>query len=142
MADDPHHRTDPALERNRLAHTVCVIHGDPSPHNTIATTHGGHVVDLERCCIGPPEWDQATVAFQSDTFTDPPRRWDAFRSAYGTDVTTWCGYPLLRDIRSLELCLFALRHADLSPHARNQADYRLACLRGHQGDRPWRWVAP
>ncbi|WP_216915062.1 phosphotransferase [Nocardia noduli] len=120
----------------------CVIHGDPSPHNTVATTHGGHMVDLERCCIGPPEWDQATIAFQSDTLADPSARWYAFRDAYGADVTRWDGYPVLRDIRSLELCLFALRHAAVSAHARHQADYRLACLRGQHGNRPWRWVAP
>ncbi|MFD3743122.1 SAM-dependent methyltransferase [Nocardia sp. NPDC058633] len=36
----------------------CVIHGDPSPANTMAAPTGGHVVDLERCCIGPPQWDK------------------------------------------------------------------------------------
>ncbi|MFC8046762.1 phosphotransferase [Nocardia sp. NPDC057353] len=120
----------------------CVIHGDPSPHNTVAAAHGGHVVDLERCAIGPPEWDQATVAFQSDTLSDPPSRWAAFRDSYGADVTEWHSYPILRDIRSLELCLFALRHATVSDHARAQADYRLACIRSRRGERPWRWIAP
>ncbi|MFC8529402.1 phosphotransferase enzyme family protein [Nocardia sp. NPDC057227] len=120
----------------------CVIHGDPSPHNTVAAAHGGHVVDLERCCIGPPEWDQTTVAFQSDTLSDPPSRWHAFRDAYGADVTEWSGYAVLRDVRSLELCLFALRHASAGDHARAQADYRLTCIRGERGPRPWKWVAP
>ncbi|WP_181697840.1 phosphotransferase enzyme family protein [Nocardia sp. GTS18] len=120
----------------------CVIHGDPSPANTMAAPTGGHVVDLERCCIGPPQWDQATVAFQSDTLSDPPARWEQFVDAYGCDVTDWEGYPVIRDVRSFELCLFALRHAAVSEHARRQADYRLACLHGHQGQRPWAWVAP
>ncbi|WP_433635492.1 phosphotransferase enzyme family protein [Nocardia sp. CA-120079] len=120
----------------------CVIHGDPSPANTMAAPQGGHVVDLERCCIGPPQWDQATVAFQSDTLSDPPSRWARFRDAYGADVTAWEGYTVIRDVRSFELCLFALRHAGVSAHARAQADYRLACLRGQKGERPWNWVAP
>ncbi|MFE7723704.1 phosphotransferase [Nocardia rhizosphaerihabitans] len=120
----------------------CVIHGDPSPANTMAAAAGGHVVDLERCCIGPPQWDQATVAFQSDTLSDPPQRWRQFADAYGSNVTDWQGYPVIRDIRSFELCLFALRHAAVSDHARRQADYRLACLRGRRGKRPWGWVAP
>ncbi|MFE1591697.1 phosphotransferase enzyme family protein [Nocardia sp. NPDC058705] len=120
----------------------CVIHGDPSPANTMAAATGGHVVDLERCCIGPPQWDQATVAFQSDTLSDPTARWEQFADAYGSDITNWEGYPVIRDVRSFELCLFALRHAAISDHARHQADYRLACLRGHQGLRPWKWVAP
>ncbi|MEU2257684.1 phosphotransferase [Nocardia xishanensis] len=120
----------------------CVIHGDPSPANTIAAATGGHVVDLKRCCIGPPQWDQATVAFQSDTLSDPPARWEQFADAYGSDVTEWPGYPVIRDVRSFELCLFALRHAALSDHARRQADYRLACLHGQRGERPWGWVAP
>ncbi|MEV0076176.1 phosphotransferase [Nocardia neocaledoniensis] len=122
--------------------TWCVIHGDPSPANTMATATGGHVVDLERCCIGPPQWDQATVVFQSDTLSDPPQRWEQFAAAYGSDVTDWEGYPVIRDVRSFELCLFALRHAAISDHARHQANHRLACLRGLQGERPWRWVAP
>ncbi|MFE7796776.1 phosphotransferase enzyme family protein [Nocardia sp. NPDC057440] len=120
----------------------CVIHGDPSPANTMMAAHGGHVVDLERCCIGPPQWDQATCAFQSDTLSDPPSRWEAFRDAYGADVTEWEGYTVIRDVRSFELALFALRHAAVSAHARAQADYRLACLRGHRGPRPWKWIAP
>ncbi|MCU1640930.1 MAG: hypothetical protein JWN03_1205 [Nocardia sp.] len=120
----------------------CVIHGDPSPANTMDSASGGHVVDLERCCIGPAEWDQATVAFQSDTLSDPPSRWEEFSEAYGADVTEWDGYAVIRDVRSFELCLFALRHAAVSSHARNQADHRLACLRGQRGPRPWKWVAP
>ncbi|AUG79296.1 hypothetical protein CFP65_4552 [Kitasatospora sp. MMS16-BH015] len=120
----------------------CVIHGDPSPHNTMATPDGAHLVDLERFSVGPRQWDQATVMFQSDTLADPPARWEAFRDAYGEDVTTWCSYTTIRDIRSFELALFALRHADKSDHARHQADYRLACLMGRGGDRPWGWVAP
>ncbi|MFD4353581.1 phosphotransferase enzyme family protein [Nocardia sp. NPDC058518] len=120
----------------------CVIHGDPSPANTMAAATGGHVVDLERCCIGPPQWDQATVAFQSETLSDPLDRWERFANAYGSGVTDWKGYPVIRDIRSFELCLSALRHAEVSDHARRQADYRLGCLRGQRGQRPWGWTAP
>ncbi len=39
-------------------------------------------MDLERCCIGPTQWDQATVAFQSDTLSDPVLLWDQFADAY------------------------------------------------------------
>jgi hypothetical protein len=88
------------------------------------------------------QWDQATIAFQSDTLAEPPAYWEEFRDAYGTDVTAWDGYALIRDIRSLGLALFALRHADTSEHARSQADYQFACLMGRHGGRPWKWVAP
>jgi hypothetical protein len=119
-----------------------VIHGDPSSGNTLRAPHGGHLVDLESCCMGPAEWDQTVIAVQSDTLLEPPSHWDAFRQAYGADVTAWAGYQVIRDVRSLQLCLFALRHAHVSDHARKQADYRLECLRGLWGDRPWNWVAP
>lgn len=119
-----------------------VIHGDPSPANTMQTPRGDHVVDLESCCVGPAEWDQATIALQTDTMVDPPSRWETFRQAYGADVTEWPGYQVIRDARRLQLCLFALRHADLSDHARKQANYRLECLRGVRGSHHWRWVAP
>lgn len=120
----------------------CVIHGDPSPHNTMYVVGSAYLVDLERMSIGPRQWDQATAAFQHDTLSEPAAYWEQFRDAYGHDVTAWDGYQLLRDIRSMELCLFALRHADKSDHARSQADYRLRCLMGRHGARPWKWVAP
>jgi Ser/Thr protein kinase RdoA (MazF antagonist) len=119
-----------------------VIHADPSTHNTMRGNGGTYLVDLEGVSIGPRQWDQAVIAVQSDTQADPPSAWEEFRDAYGEDVTTWDGYALLRDIRSLTLCLFALRHAHTSEHAREQADYRLACLMGRHGPRPWKWVAP
>lgn len=120
----------------------CVIHADPSPHNTMRTAEGTYLVDLEGVAVGPRQWDQATIAFQSDTLAELPAYWEEFRDAYGADVTAWDGYGLIRDIRSLGLALFALRHADTSEHARSQADYRLACLMGRHGERPWKWVAP
>lgn len=65
------------------------------------------------------------------------------------DVTTWPGYHVIRDIRSLCTTLFALRHATASPEGRAQADHRLACLRGTAGPSPkpwsarkWQWARP
>jgi hypothetical protein len=120
----------------------CVIHADPSHHNTMRGPDGTYLVDLEGVAIGPRQWDQAIIAVQSDTQDAPPSAWEEFRAAYGRDVTAWDGYSLLRDIRSMSLALFTLRHAGASEHARSQADYRLACLMGRHGPRPWKWVAP
>ncbi|MGW4690979.1 phosphotransferase family protein [Kitasatospora cineracea] len=122
---------------------TCVIHGDSGPGNTMVTASGPHLIDLERLSIGHREWDQATAAWQTDTFGAPADSYAAFRQVYRADVTQWTsGYTLIRDVRSLSACLFSLRHADKSDAARTEANYRLDCLRGQAGDRPWAWARP
>ncbi|MFC8449479.1 phosphotransferase family protein [Kitasatospora sp. NPDC057223] len=122
---------------------TCVIHGDSGPGNTMVTPNGPHLIDLERLSIGHREWDQATAAWQTDTFGAPTDAYAAFRQVYRSDVTQWAhGYRMIRDVRSLSACLFSLRHADKSTAARAEADHRLACIQGLAGDRPWQWARP
>lgn len=119
----------------------CVIHGDAGPGNTMATAAGVFLIDWERLSIGPREWDQATAAWHRDVFGANPDDYTAFAHVYGNDITTWPGYPVIRDIRSLCTTLFALRHAAASPEGRAEADHRLACLHGAAGPAPKPWSA-
>ncbi|MFJ4679068.1 phosphotransferase family protein [Kitasatospora sp. NPDC088783] len=119
----------------------CVIHGDAGPGNTMATAAGTFLIDWERISIGHREWDQATAAWHRDTFGASPDDYTAFAHVYGSDVTTWPGYTLIRDVRSLCTTLFALRHATASPEARTEADHRLACIQGTAGPTPRPWAA-
>ncbi|MEU9041534.1 MULTISPECIES: aminoglycoside phosphotransferase family protein [unclassified Kitasatospora] len=120
-----------------------VIHGDAWGGNVAVTATTSYLLDFERSSLGPPEWDLTSTAVGHGTFgTVSDDQYAAFCDAYGTDVTAWAGYPVLRDIRELRVTCFALQAAARDPERyRDQAHYRLACLQGDHGSRPWGWAA-
>lgn len=56
------------------------------------------------------------------------------------DITTWDGFDTLRDIRELRKVTFAWQMAAERPDLAGQASYRLRCIQGKHGPRPWGWV--
>jgi aminoglycoside phosphotransferase (APT) family kinase protein len=119
----------------------CAVHGDAWRGNVAATDDGPVLLDLERFAYGPPEWDLASVAVNYTTFgTVTAEEWTGFCDRYGQDVTTWSGFDVLRDIRELRKVTFAVQLAEQRPDIAEQAGYRLACLRGECGARPWGWT--
>jgi aminoglycoside phosphotransferase (APT) family kinase protein len=119
-----------------------VVHGDAWVGNVAATADGRVIwLDLERCSIGPPEWDliNTTLRYTSfawitaDTYRDFCRR-------YGYDVTSWDGFTLLRDIRELRMTCYTAQRAAEDSNARAEAELRVRCLRGGHGPRPWSWT--
>ncbi|MEW2401347.1 aminoglycoside phosphotransferase family protein [Streptomyces sp. NPDC046862] len=120
----------------------CVIHGDAWGGNTAVTSSGAFLLDFERTAVGPPEWDLTSTAVAADTFGKLSRpAYAKFCEAYGHDVMDWAGYPTLRDIRELRLTSFALQTANDDSAMLEQARYRIACVRGLAGPRPWGWKA-
>ncbi|MEY9938580.1 phosphotransferase enzyme family protein [Streptacidiphilus sp. MAP5-3] len=122
----------------------CVVHGDAWGGNVAVLDDGmALLLDFERTSVGPPEWDLTSTAISRGTFSQlGAGDYRAFCDAYGgTDVLDWPGYPMMRDIRELRLVCFALQTALQHPHAREQARFRLDCLRGQRGPRPWNWTA-
>jgi aminoglycoside phosphotransferase (APT) family kinase protein len=119
---------------------TCAVHGDAWGGNVVATDSGPILLDLERFAVGPPEWDLVSIAVDHFTFcavTAAER--EAVCQRYGHDVTEWPGYETLRDIRELRKVTFAVQMAAQHPHVRDQAAYRVACLQGKRGPRPWHW---
>jgi aminoglycoside phosphotransferase len=117
----------------------CVVHGDAWGGNFVRTNDGRVVLlDLERCSVGPPEWDLILTAidYTSLGWLDYPE-YAEFVAAYGHDVTIWDGYATLRDIREFRITLFAAQVAADNPAAQEQAAHRIACLHGERGPRPW-----
>ncbi|MEH1124727.1 phosphotransferase enzyme family protein [Micromonospora sp. CPCC 206061] len=116
------------------------VHGDAWGGNIVATTTGPVVLDLERFSYGPPEWDLASIAVDHFTFGSLTEgEWATFCDHYGHDVTDWEGYGTLRDARELRKVTFAAQMADQHPRLRDQARYRLRCIQGQEGGRPWHW---
>jgi aminoglycoside phosphotransferase (APT) family kinase protein len=120
----------------------CAIHGDAWAGNVVVTDDSGPVLlDLERFAHGPPEWDLTSIAVGYTTFGDvTAQQWAQFSDRYGYDVTTWDGFEVLRDARELRKVTFAVQVAGQQPHLAAQAAYRLACVQGRHGPRPWGWT--
>ena len=118
-----------------------VVHGDAWAGNVAVTPNGtAFLLDFERTATGPHEWDLACTAVACKT--SGPVSNQAYRRycrAYGRDVTEWPGYPTLRGARELRLTCFAAQTAAQYPSARAHAVYRLECLKGLHGRRPWSW---
>jgi Ser/Thr protein kinase RdoA (MazF antagonist) len=132
------------LLRNRFASLppgmpTSVVHGDAWIGNIAATEDRRVLLDFERCSVGPPEWDLIQSAMKVSSFRSASaKEYVEFAASYGHDVTTWPGFPTLRDIRELRMTAMAAQMAAADPakyHA--QAVHRLACLRGERGPRPW-----
>lgn len=121
---------------------ACVVHGDAWVGNVVSTADGqGVLLDLERCSIGPPEWDLVSTAIKHTTFGwVSAADYANFARVYGHDVTGWAGFELLRDIRELRMAAYVCQHAAEHPPARDEAALRVASLRGNAGPRPWAWT--
>lgn len=118
----------------------CVVHGDAWCGNVVITTGSTRVLlDLERCSLGPPEWDLVSTAVEYVTTARiDTKEWDTYCETYGYDVTSWEGFDILRDIRELRQTTMAAQVAATDPQRyADQAAHRLACLRGQRGPRPW-----
>lgn len=108
-----------ALDRLTSVLGIGVIHGDVSPSNALATTEGLRFIDLDFVARGPLEYDLAGAArrlrngrLDAETYRD-------FCDAYGFDVRSWEGTPLLDRLAELGGLAFAIwdhrqRGADLS----------------------------
>ena len=121
----------------------CVIHGDAWVGNVVTTDDNRTILlDLERCSIGPPEWDLISTAIKHTSFAWVSEvDYRDFCRRYGHDVTTWGGFNLVRDIRELRMSCYLAQHSAEDPTAQHEAEFRVACLAGRRGPRPWAWEA-
>lgn len=119
-----------------------VVHGDAWVGNVVTTEDGRTVLlDLERCSIGPPEWDLVSTAIKHTSFGwISEREYRDFTENYGHDVTTWEGFELFRDVRELRMACYLAQRGAGHPPARDEAALRTECLRGVHGPRPWAWT--
>ncbi|MFF2503538.1 aminoglycoside phosphotransferase family protein [Streptomyces sp. NPDC058067] len=118
----------------------CVVHGDAWVGNIARTATGPVLMDFERASFGPPEWDLVSTALKlTTTGSVSTSEYAEFCAAYGTDVTEWAGFELFAGARELRMTTYAAQHAATHPEWRREAKYRVDCLRGRAGGRPWQW---
>ena len=119
-----------------------MVHGDAWAGNVVATDDGRVILlDLERCSIGPPEWDLVSTAVKYITYGLIGRaEYQPFCDAYGLDVTALSGFAVIRDIRELRMTCYVAQQAAADPSFQREARLRIGCLRGCCGHRPWPWT--
>lgn len=122
---------------------TCVVHGDAHGSNIVAVDDGSVVLlDFERMAIGPPEWDLVSIAVENDSTTwCTDDDYAEFVEGYGEDVKKWPQYELVRSIRELRMTCYIAELASDQPAAREETTFRIDCLRGVHGRRPWPWKA-
>ncbi|MFE9661808.1 phosphotransferase [Streptomyces sp. NPDC005955] len=117
----------------------CVVHGDAWLGNVVLTPDPV-LIDFERACVGPPEWDLVATAAKIGTVgTVTSAEYADFCTSYGTDVTAWAGYELMSAVRELRMVSYAVRYAVGRPGWHADAQQRVDSLRGRRGPRPWNW---
>ncbi len=116
-----------------------VIHGDFHTGNGLLRPDQPPILcDLDGVGIGPREWDLTPIAHGAQRFGRTPADHHAFAAAYGFDVTEWDGWPVLRDVRELQLVTSVLDNIGGRPDVADQLALRLHSILA--GDRTITWT--
>jgi aminoglycoside phosphotransferase len=109
-----------------------MIHGDAWRGNLLRDGHRVVLADWDAVSTGPREIDLIPT-LQGPRFGLPEHQRDAFIAAYGHDIRSWDGYPMLRDIRALSTTSALLRDGHADPAAHRELEVRLGSLRTGNG---------
>ena len=113
------------------------IHGDAHTKNLL-TDHGQVVLlDFEAAAAGPREWDLLPTAIAVDRYGLPEEEYREFADAYGFDVRTWPGYPVLREVRELTMTTWIMQNVGESQAVAAEFALRVASLRERDSKRAW-----
>ncbi len=105
-----------------------MIHGDAWRGNLLRDENRVVLADWDAVSTGPPETDLIPT-LQARRFGLPESQRDAFIAAYGYDIRSWTGYPILREIRELSTLSALLRDGHFDPAAQRELQVRLRSLR-------------
>ncbi|MDQ1248110.1 MAG: hypothetical protein QG597_2482 [Actinomycetota bacterium] len=131
--------------RGRLAGLVfptrpSPVHGDAHIENLMRERDGGiRLIDFEGFAFGQREWDLAVsgVEYLSARWvTDEQYR--QFVDGYGTDITAWSGFEVLRDVQELNMTTWLSQNVHEGPHVAEEFERRLRSLRDDTSRRVWR----
>jgi hypothetical protein len=84
------------------------IHGDVSPSNVMRTPSGPRLIDLDWVGWAPREYDLSSASRRVASGEISKRTYARFCAAYGFDVRSWPGLPLLDRIADLGGVAFRL----------------------------------
>jgi aminoglycoside phosphotransferase (APT) family kinase protein len=105
-----------------------MIHGDAYRGNLLRDGNRVVLADWDEVSTGPREIDLIPT-LQGTRFGLPSHSRDAFIAAYGHDIRSWSGYPVLREIRELSTTTALLREGHANETAQRELQLRLRSLR-------------
>jgi hypothetical protein len=112
-----------------------MIHGDAWRGNLLRDGSRVVLADWDAVSTGPREIDLIPT-LQAPRFGLPKDERDAFIAAYGHDIRSWSGYPILLEIRELSTLSALLRDGHSDSAARRELQIRIRSLRTAD-DRQW-----
>jgi hypothetical protein len=95
------------------------------------------LIDFEAAAVGPREWDLLPTSIAVQRYGLPEARYQEFAAAYGFDVRTWDGYPVLRGIREVTMTTWIMQNVLESEAIADEFALRVACLRERDSERSW-----
>ncbi|NGM14227.1 aminoglycoside phosphotransferase family protein [Verrucosispora sp. CWR15] len=100
---------------------IGVVHGDAHVGNVLA----GRLCDFDSLAIGPREWDLVPLVHSAIRFGDPSEPYERFAAAYGFDLATSPSWPLLREVRELQLVTSVMDKLPGRPEVAQTLGHRL-----------------
>jgi len=114
------------------------VHGDAHTSNLIQRPDGQLIlIDFERFGYGPPESDLAVTATEHLVGWHGEAQYARFCQAYGFDVMTWEGFPVIRAINDLKMTTWLMQNVHGSDRLAQEFRNRLASLHDRNAPRAW-----
>lgn len=112
-----------------------VVHGDAHVQNLMIAGERPVLIDFERVAWGQPEWDLAKTATEFELagfYTSD--QYQEFVDAYGFDVTTWPGFPVLRSAVGLGMTTWLMQNVQHDATIAAEYRKRVLTLRGRSSE--------
>jgi hypothetical protein len=116
---------------------AAVAQGDPQHRNALRDGQSTVLCDWDTVAFGQPEWDLVTVEIHCRRFGYEPEHYQQFADAYGFDVRSWSGYPVLRELRELRMITTNARKANHTPGTLTEVRRRITGYREGNGALRW-----
>lgn len=116
---------------------IGVVHGDAHLGNVVPSPDGPVLCDFDSTCLGPREWDLTPIPVGLSRFGGSARAATRFARVYGTDVTRWPGFSVLREVRELKLATSVLPILRSNPGVAPELRKRLHSVRTGDTSAGW-----
>ncbi|MFE0460209.1 phosphotransferase family protein [Kitasatospora sp. NPDC058965] len=114
-----------------------LLQGDPQHRNALHHRGSAVLCDWDTACFGPPELDLVTVEIHCRRFGYGRSHYEEFADRYGFDVTSWSGYPVLRDLRELRMITTNAKRATPGSGTLGEVRRRIEGLRREDDQLGW-----
>ena len=114
-------------------------HGDAHSENLMIQDGKPILIDFERFAWGQPEWDLAMTATEyASAGWWSSSEYQEFSDAYGYDVMSWDGFPILQAAHELKMTTWLMQNVQESDEISEEFRVRMRAIRGGRPRETWR----